>query len=363
MRPERGKITSTRYTPQNRWPEVFTMTLRISCPHCSSRLTAQERLAGLRISCPKCGKKVLVPKPDDELDEDGDPEATVDQRKLVYVQKEEKASVDAAGAISLVLGILALVCLVMGYFTRGYAYFAAVPVALIGFGLAFLGKGSLRIADWALNFLVLLPAAVVLALHLAGVQVTQKIPSVEKPVVAAKPAETDDGGPVAPLEDIKWIDASKGQPVVHGNVKVLIDKVRIDMPASNEIDKLVESVAGSSGKQVSLLIEVMVGNPSETKKLEFRPWSKSLVGDSTRLTDNFKNSYKARGPEGLSALSGVQQGVESINPNTTVTDTLSFELPVDKMKYLHLELPTENFGGKGKIYFEIPRSMIKQVRK
>lgn len=338
------------------------MALRIRCPHCSSRLTAQERLAGLRISCPNCGKKVLVPDPDDETDEEEVEEPGSGKRKLVYLQKEESAGTDAAGIIGLVFGILALVCLVMGYFTRGYTYFAAVPISLVGFGLAFLGKGNLRIADWALNFLVLLPAAIVLSLHLAGIQVVQKTPTIEKPLVAAKPTDPDDAGAVAPLEDIKWIDASKGLPVTHGNVMVRIGKVRIDMPASNEIDKLVESVAGSSGKQVSLLIEVEVGNPSKVKKLDFRPWSKSLVGDSARLTDNYKNNYKSRGPEGLSALSGAQHTVESINPDTTVADTIAFELPVDKMKYLHLELPAENFGGTGKIYFEIPRAMIKQVR-
>src|SRR5262245_49722533 len=36
------------------------MTLRITCPHCSARLSAPDRAAGKDLPCPRCGKSVTV---------------------------------------------------------------------------------------------------------------------------------------------------------------------------------------------------------------------------------------------------------------------------------------------------------------
>ncbi len=37
---------------------------------------------------------------------------------------------------------------------------------------------------------------------------------------------------------------------------------------------------------------------------------------------------------------------------------LVFEVPVDTVSYLRLELPANNFGGTGMLRFQIPKSMI-----
>jgi hypothetical protein len=52
----------------------------------------------------------------------------------------------------------------------------------------------------------------------------------------------------------------------------------------------------------------------------------------------------------------------SIMPVQTVADILTFQVPVTRAQYLRLELPAENFGGTGTVYFQIPRSMIQPGR-
>ena len=183
--------------------------MRVRCPSCSARLNAKPEVAGERIPCPKCGKKVLVPELDEfEEDELGEQTSITRPRKLVYLQKTESSGNDVAGTLSLVLAMLALAALGMGWFTRGWTYYAAVAIALLGFGLGFLGRGSLRIADCTLNFLILLPAVVVSALLLAGMPVVKKAPAVrESPPVEV--ARAEDPGPAQPLPEPTWIDASK----------------------------------------------------------------------------------------------------------------------------------------------------------
>ena len=115
---------------------------------------------------------------------------------------------------------------------------------------------------------------------------------------------------------------------------------------------------GATTEQPAILIQVRVGNPSETIKLEFKPWSKAPKSD-LRLTDNFKNSYKPRSSSSaLIGLGGSGGGTESIKPISSIVDTLAFEDPVAKTEFLKLELPAENFGGQGILHFKIPRSMI-----
>jgi hypothetical protein len=49
----------------------------------------------------------------------------------------------------------------------------------------------------------------------------------------------------------------------------------------------------------------------------------------------------------------------SIYPGNSFDDLIVFQPPVKNIKWLHLELPTENFGGWGTLRFEIPASRIK----
>ncbi len=354
--------------------------MQLRCPSCSARLNAKPQLAGERVPCPKCGKKVLVPELDDlEEDEEDEETSTGRSRKLVYLQKNEASGADIPGTISLVLGIFALAAVAMGWFTHGWTYYAAVAIALVGFGLGFLGHGRLRIADCTLNFVILLPAVVISALLLAGMPVVKKGPTVtgnesrgDGPPIEV--ARVEEAGPEQSLPKIVWIDASKLEPIKIGKVLVRIGEVRLGVSKNVDIGKALENFDpnkvlesgndGSVTEKPAIMIEVLVGNPSETIKLDFKPWSKAHGSDVARLTDNFNNPYKPLSSPAslLSMLGSTGTTTESIRPNATIADTLTFEEPVDKAKYLRLELPADNFGSRGVLHFQIPRSMIEPKR-
>ena len=51
---------------------------------------------------------------------------------------------------------------------------------------------------------------------------------------------------------------------------------------------------------------------------------------------------------------------ESVYPGKSIDDLLVFELPVEKAKYLRLELPASAFHGEGKLRIQIPADMIQR---
>jgi DNA-directed RNA polymerase subunit RPC12/RpoP len=366
-------------------PDLRLPAMRVKCPSCSARLNAKPDVAGERVPCPKCGSRVLVPKLEEFDDDELENSSVAGARKLVYLQKNEVTNSDIAGAFSLLLAVLALAALGAGWFTHGRTYYGSLGLALVGFGLGFLSRGKLRVADCALNFVILLPAVVVSALLLAGVPVVRKAPASPVPADDRPPVEIAkaEDAPPPKHQEPKWIDASKKLPVQVGNVLVQIDEVRIGVSKSIDLNKALEGLAdinkavdsdilrtpiegantGVTNERPAVLIQVRVGNPSETKKLELKPWSKTSKGDALRLTDNFKNNYKPLSSStALLSLGGSSGGTESIKPDTSIVDTLAFEDPIEKTQYLRLELPAENFGGQGTIYFQIPRSMIQGMR-
>lgn len=89
-----------------------------------------------------------------------------------YFSSGERDGTDAPGVISLIFGCLAVICLLMGFFTCGTTYFAAVPFALLGGLLGFFGRGNMRVAGLLLNFLALVPAVVVMMAVLGVIELT-----------------------------------------------------------------------------------------------------------------------------------------------------------------------------------------------
>ncbi len=341
-------------------------------------LTWPENGSLVQNAARKSSCRIWTTQDEDESAEEGSSEKA---RKLVYVRRQEASRNDIPGTISSVLFMAALAALGMGWFANGWLYLGSVAIALIGFGLGFLAQGKLRVTDCSLNFLVLLPAVIISALYLAGIPVTQKARALaNRPLVADVPAFE---GPVAeppapdqPPPGPKWIDASRGEPVNVGKVMVKIGEVKLGVSKSVDIGKALENLdpdkilqpdnSGAVTEHPALLVQIQVGNPSETIKLELKRWSKARSGEAPRLTDNFKNAYKlvTSSTDLLSMVGGGSGGSSavSIMPVSTEVDTLTFEAPVAKAQYLRLELPAENFGGTGTLYFQIPRSMIQPGR-
>jgi hypothetical protein len=84
----------------------------------------------------------------------------------------------------------------------------------------------------------------------------------------------------------------------------------------------------------------------------------SFDRDYATLEDNFGNTYKRINFGFSSNPVGAVERSESIYPNKSVSDVLVFEMPIDTIEYLRLELPAKNFGGTGMLRLEIPKQMI-----
>lgn len=111
-----------------------------------------------------------------------------------------------------------------------------------------------------------------------------------------------------------------------------------------------------------LAIHVNITNSSRSKKVEYRSWlgrDLAFTRDYATLQDNFGNTYKRISfGFGTEIIGHTQSG--SVYPGKSLSDVLVFELPVDTVQYLNLELPAKNFGGDGMLRLQIPAQMIQR---
>lgn len=111
-----------------------------------------------------------------------------------------------------------------------------------------------------------------------------------------------------------------------------------------------------------LTIGLGVANVSATKKVDFESWRGAEFGlgrGVVTLSDNYGNSYKRIDVTPAPNLLDPARDTASLRPTERFYDPVVFEVPVQNAKWLHLELPAKNFGGRGMLRFEIPGSRIK----
>jgi hypothetical protein len=154
-------------------------------------------------------------------------------------------------------------------------------------------------------------------------------------------------------DEVSW---SKSFTVRQDDVQVSVQKVFI-FPVALDMDNLNGGVwpPVTRTRDNYLNITMLVSNLSTGKKMDFTTWR----NDSATLTDDNGNTYKQIKFDSLlnNHYTKAQDDV-SIYPTNSFEDLLVFELPVANLKWLHLELPAENFGGSGMLRFEIPPSSI-----
>jgi hypothetical protein len=297
------------------------------------------------------------------------------------------------GVASLVLGILAfLICWIP------FVNLLGVPLAglglllgVIGFVVALTRKGAsigYPIAGSAICGLALFVAISVTGVLVAGLKkVDDEIvaqsgrrnatnqttvapvvspPRAEKPPTqgnptppAAEPGNTKATQRPAPerpsTPESEW--ASADTPVRQGDVQVKVKSVKVgQVPLKDLMD-------GGEGRSEDALLSIQleVKNLSETKKVDYRTWGGGSVFFGTRigLTDNFDNRYKLVNFGFGSEVVGAVES-ESVYPGKSITDVIVFEKPIEKVEFLNLELPAEQFGGSGMLRIRIPASMIRR---
>jgi hypothetical protein len=174
----------------------------------------------------------------------------------------------------------------------------------------------------------------------------------------ASPPAPDKPPPTPTKSEPEWADASKGA-IRQGDLQVKITKVTIGKVQL--LDMAISAFKRSETNLLMVKLELLNANP--TKKVEYHSWlgeGFSFDRDSATLKDNFNNSYKRICFNWDSYPVESVAGSKSIYPNKEVTDLLVFEVPVDTMEYLRLELPAKNFGGTGMLRLQIPKAMIQR---
>ena len=388
------------------------MSIQVVCGECGKRLKVADTAAGKRGKCPACGAVVQVPPEVEHAHVPAPRPATPPQQvEAVPVQRVEapapqprdrvptvnvniRRRTSSLGVAALILGIVAfLICWVPLIGMIGVPLSAlGLLLGLVGLIVAVLRKGAgigYPIAGIAVSGLAL--AVAFASTYAAGkaIEETAKAMSESvgertrtnqqvvatadederhsrgpartasdrpsRPEPTQPPAVVPKSPPEKPTEP-EW--ASARDTVRQGDVGFRVNAALIGkVPLMAGFDR------SETRSQDSLLaIEIELGNLSRSKKVEYHTWMGrdfSIEQDYATLEDNFGNRYK-RIDFGFSTDVVGRTESDSIYPGKVLTDVLVFELPVDTIEYLNLELPAKNFGGTGMLRVRIPVGMLRR---
>jgi hypothetical protein len=297
----------------------------------------------------------------------------------VQVNKPSKAS-HSLGIASLILGMIAFVICWVPFLGLLGLPLSLLGILLggIGFLIALFRKGSgigFPIAGASLSLLsaitvITITGAAASAVNQVGKAIEEssaKANATQQTVIAGAALDQPEGAMASPVPPTapepgaeknapgeEWGNAQNA--IQQGDLQLRVTKVTIgQVPLKDSFND------DSKSQDELLMVNLELTNINETRKMEYNTWSGENISfdrDYATLVDNFGNSYKrikfgfSTNPVGAVARS------ESIYPNKTVNDVLVFEIPIDTIEYLRLELPAKNFGGTGMLRLEIPKQMI-----
>lgn len=318
------------------------MPISIQCPSCQTKLNAPDDKAGRKTKCPKCGHAIVVPTADI-------PAKSASESSHQIVQPEFASSNRGAAAHSL--GIASLV---VGVFSFFVCWIPLVGIAVASLGLV-LGIGGLVLAIVRKGSGVGFPiaGASLSAISLATCVIW--IVQLDRTVNAINEAVQQVNGPKH--LDAEWIELSDAPIVQHGFefrfAPVEIKQVRIQ--SGRRVQESTQKLT---------VIEIVVENKDGKRKVDFHTWSGrhfTLEPDVAVLMDDLGNTYN-RVTFGLGEfpVGGVDRRA-SLYPNTTVTDILVFEPPLEQATYLQLALPGQNIGIADPIRIRIPMSRVRRI--
>lgn len=364
----------------------------VFCPRCRTRFQVPEQAAGKTATCSnqRCHAKFVIPslpavtgvgaaggfaggmvpaaRPPREVSLPNPSELTIQldtsSRRPSSVTIQAAAPSNSMGIVSLVVGILALLLCWLPMMNRlGYVIGGlGVALGLLGMLVASQQRGAS--IGFPIGGLVLSIVGLTLA-----IQLDQGLQSLKTAVTntfsegrgaktrqpAGKPGRpgADTGVARADMDEgpKRWADATK-TIVTRDSISLKINAVRLGTIARIDI-------SGKHELGPYLVINALVGNKSDTKKVDFQGWSNELnpLAATCRLTDEHGNDYRQM----RSGISGKWDGQvlrETIAPRGAMNDVLVFEPPVSAAQELHLEIPGEPLGCDGWYRFAIPRRMF-----
>lgn len=392
------------------------MPIPLACPSCFAKLRAPDKMAGRETKCPKCGAAVTVPTSRHEnleiaraspplrpvppvapptVQPDGPPPPvlitpdedfnfepssrrrlrTADSISHTVVVREPSRAAHSLGIAALVVGVVSFsLCWIpfLGIAVSGLGLtlglgglVLAVARGGSGVGFSIAGSGLSAISLMICLAWTFAVSNAVKAVRDAATNLGQTnqtlVPNADRvksgPQGSGGEQQHGQGQPssAAARSEPEWVDARKGA-VRQGDIQVRVAGVSVGkVPLEDAFSE------GSKSKDDFLMVKLELKNTSSTRKVEYHTWSgRDLIfeRDYATLRDNFDNVYKRVSFGQISHPVGAVERSESIYPGKSISDVLVFEVPVDTIEYLRLELPAKNFGGTGMLRLQIPKSMI-----
>ena len=314
------------------------------CRHCDGGIEFEASHAGESVACPQCGLETTLYVPQVPLN-----------KPPQNVSVEIRRGVSPLGIASLVLGIIACIFCVVPFLAHWAINVALIGVALSIAGVLMAARNKRTGFEFPISGGIVSLLSIVVALVVNGefAALVQKIET-----------KTDDHKPL--------IIPSKKRPTFQqGNIKVEInDIVHGYQQGESSTERGLIVKTGNY-----LLIKVSLFNSSSNRIYDYTTFRDSAILTDengykyNKLTRYANRSLKVRieefgrftdGWENPNSGFGPNFYANScrISPQTGREDMLGFEIPDSPGKVLHLELSAENFGGTGKIEFEVPVTEI-----
>jgi membrane protein implicated in regulation of membrane protease activity len=305
---------------------------KCSCQFCNGHISFPAEMAGQMYACPHCGLETKLFIPNITKAPANSPPKNV--------SVEIKRGANPLGIASLVLGISACV-----FCWIPFLGLLAIPLAAIGLLLAVIGITSVVVGKksslaFPSSGAVVCIVAILVALFVTGGISTLIAKHEIQSNSTNQKTESSSG-------EEGW---SKSSVVQQGDFQIQIEPISKEIFYPNNPSRIATPNDG--------FFTIKLSNLSKTRKIDFSTWRGkkfSTARDYATLTDDNGNVYKLDS-ESTGGQNNGREDETSIYPNSDYEEFLSFETPVQNRKWLHLELPAENFGGSGMIRFEIPAS-------
>ena len=321
---------------------------KCNCQYCNGHIAFSPEMAGQMVACPHCGLETKLFFPSVTKAPANNPPQNV--------SVEIKHGVSPLGIASLILGIMGcVICWVpiLGLF--------AIPVALIGLVLAFIGV-VMAAMNKKTGFAFSISGGIVcilsmcIALVSTGVVAklysdTKKTNQTPVPTTTETSNQKSVASSLVAPSNSEW---TQSRSVKQGDIQVTLIKTHIETQRSVlDYDPRYKDLVLTNG----FAVEIEITNLSPSKIVSGKGWSGE---NNITLTDNFGNKYPQntyRNPDPRWPSPPLMDEF-TLYPNQSTRDFMRFDKLVRNIKWLHLELPADNFGGSGMIRFEIPANQI-----
>ncbi len=293
------------------------------------------------------------------------------------------------GAVALILGILALATSWLPV-AGGLMGWIGIAVGSLGLLLGIsalvvsaLAAGSglaLSIAGTSTSVvgLVLTVVLGVLFGMFDGAPAPKPVAVIAKVLPPAAPPKQEMPPPKEPEPEPEpqWTDA--GEPIEQGNVRARIVSTAIEKVRLESMDL---STLKAAKPQPKLVVKLSIENIARDKIVDVPGWTgvggdlvsqevKNLLGNTdigkavqqssatAVLKDNFGNNYAQTSQMSIVGAGLKAGATPGVRPGQTAQSELVFDVPLDTVEYLRLELSPAGFSGSEPLRFQIPKANI-----